>query len=200
MARYSKAHAERSRLAIRDSGARLFRRRGYAGVGIDELCREAGLTRGAFYSHFRSKSALLTAVLAGSHDFVRRLRARAGKSTSALRRQAADVAAAYLAPANRSAVLGGCSLAALAADTSRAEADAQAAYAEAVRSVVAEFRRADGDAPMLPLDDARVALALCVGGVLISGACGDDPEGRRVARAATTAVRRLLTENGEDHS
>ncbi len=198
MARYSKAHAERSREAIRDSGARLFRRRGYAGVGIDELCREAGLTRGAFYSHFQSKSALLTAVLAGSHDFVRRLRARAGKGTSALRRQAAEIAAAYLSPTNRAAVLGGCSLAALAADTCRAEEDAQAAYAEAVRSVVEEFRRAENGESMLALDDARAALALCVGGVLISGACGDHPEGRRVARAATTAVRRLLTDSGEN--
>ena len=152
MARYSVEHVERSHEAIRDAAATLFRRRGYAGVGIDELCRSAGLTRGTFYSHFSSKAALLVAVLDGAHDFVRRLKARTGRSTTVLRRQAADIAAAYLAPTNKQGVIGGCSLASLAMETTRAGPEAKAAYAKAVAQVVAEFRRGGQGEETLPAD------------------------------------------------
>lgn len=194
MVRYSAEEVERSREAIRDAAATLFRRRGYTGVGIDELCRTAGLTRGTFYAHYPSKAALLDAVLNGAHDFVRRLKARSGNSTRVLRRQAGEIAAAYLAPKNKQGVIGGCSLASLAMDTTRAGPEAQAAYAKAVKNVVAEFQRAgeDGEA-LLPVDQARAALALSVGGLLISNACGEGQEGKAVARAATKAARDLLT-------
>lgn len=193
MVRYGPEHKVASRQRLVQAGARMFRRKGFNGVGINDLCAEAGLTRGAFYGHFESKSALLAAVLAGAHDFVRRLKARSAKGTSALRRQANAVARDYLAPKNRSAVLGGCSLGALAMDVSRGGASAQQAYAEAVQAVVSEFRRAgdDGGEP-LPVDQARAVLALCVGGLLIDNACGDNPEGARVARAAQREVARLL--------
>lgn len=193
MVRYSKEKIAESRNSIRNSAAHLFRKYGYSGVGINQLCAAAGLTRGTFYSHFASKADLFTAVLRGSHDFVSRLQARSGGSTRALRRQAAKVASDYLAVENRQAVVGGCSIAALAADTTRAGNDAQAAYADAVRQITNEFRRAEiGDTP-LAIDDARAALALCVGGLLISNACGDHQEGKRVAKAAQRQVVRLLT-------
>ena len=189
--RYTPEHKDQSRRRLVAAAARLFRRHGYDGVGINDLCAEAGLTRGAFYGHFDSKQALLSAVLAGAHDFVRRLKARTAWTTNGLRRQAAGIARAYLAPKNRAAVASGCSIASLAVDCMRGEAPAQKAYADGVRSVVAEFRRgADGET--LDADAARAALALCVGGLLIDNACGDDPEGRRVARAAQREVTRLL--------
>lgn len=47
-----------ARQAILDSASRLFRVRGFSGVGIADVMREAGLTHGAFYGHFRSKEDL----------------------------------------------------------------------------------------------------------------------------------------------
>lgn len=38
---------------------RLFARKGFDGTGIDEILREAGVSKGAFYYHFRSKEELL---------------------------------------------------------------------------------------------------------------------------------------------
>lgn len=189
--RYTSEHKDQSRQRLIAAAARLFRKHGYDGVGINDLCAEAGLTRGAFYGHFDSKQALLSAVLAGAHDFVRRLKARTARSTSGLRRQAAGIARAYLAPDNRRAVAAGCSIAALAVDCMRGEPASQQAYASGVRALVTEFQRgADGD--RLSADSARAALALCVGGLLIDNACGSDPEGQRVARAAQKEVTRLL--------
>jgi len=44
---------------IVDVAARALRRNGYAGVGVAEVMKEAGLTHGGFYAHFASRDALL---------------------------------------------------------------------------------------------------------------------------------------------
>ena len=43
----------------------IIREKGYAATSVDELCAEAGVTKGAFFHHFRSKDAL--AVAAANH-------------------------------------------------------------------------------------------------------------------------------------
>src|SRR3954471_14497699 len=39
--------------------ARAIRRSGYDGTGVADIMKEAGLTHGAFYSHFASREAML---------------------------------------------------------------------------------------------------------------------------------------------
>lgn len=190
MVRYSKAHKQRSQSAIVSSAARLFRKWGYNGVGIDQLCNEAGLTRGTFYAHFKSKADLFNTVLSGSHDFVKRLSARKQKNATSLRIAGSRVAQDYLDPKHRSQVLAGCSLAALATDTTRADEPAQAAYASAVQALIAEFQR---DNEHLPDDRAHAAIALCVGGLLVGAACGKNPIGDQIAQAAKQHIAELLS-------
>lgn len=191
MTRYSKTHKAQSRNALLQSAATLFRRHGYRGVGIDDLCAQAGLTRGAFYAHFKSKAALLAEVMRGPHDFVRRLQARRTRDGRGLRRGAVRVAQDYLQAEHRDAVVGGCSLASLAMDTARADAPTQKAYALAVEQVVEEIRRGTE----ITQAQAHAALALCVGGLLISAACGREPSANQMSRAARKAVRQILEEN-----
>ena len=40
------------------AAVRLIRQRGYTATTVDDLCREAGVTKGAFFHHFASKEAL----------------------------------------------------------------------------------------------------------------------------------------------
>ncbi len=40
------------------SAARLFREKGFAGVGVADLMRDADMTHGGFYNHFESKDEL----------------------------------------------------------------------------------------------------------------------------------------------
>ena len=49
-------HKQKSREKILSSAARLFTKKGFDAVSIDDVMRLAGLTRGAFYAHFKSKS------------------------------------------------------------------------------------------------------------------------------------------------
>lgn len=41
-----------------EAGVKLVRARGFAGTSVDQLCAEAGVTKGAFFHHFASKEAL----------------------------------------------------------------------------------------------------------------------------------------------
>ena len=41
-----------------EAGVKLVRRQGFAGTSVDQLCSEAGVTKGAFFHHFASKEAL----------------------------------------------------------------------------------------------------------------------------------------------
>ncbi|HMN71715.1 MAG TPA: TetR/AcrR family transcriptional regulator [Rhodoblastus sp.] len=46
---------------ILDAAARVIRAQGYAGASVDELCAAAGVTKGAFFHHFKSKEAAAVA-------------------------------------------------------------------------------------------------------------------------------------------
>lgn len=54
---------EQTRRILVREGRRLFALRGYGAVGLSEIVRAAGVTKGALYHHFDSKAALFRAVL-----------------------------------------------------------------------------------------------------------------------------------------
>jgi AcrR family transcriptional regulator len=65
VARGRRTQAERSeatQATLIGTARRLFAERGYAGVGTEEIVREAGVTRGALYHHFDGKAGLFRAV------------------------------------------------------------------------------------------------------------------------------------------
>jgi AcrR family transcriptional regulator len=82
--------AERSdatRGALVAAGRALFGRDGFAATSIEDLAREAGVTRGALYHHFDSKEAVFEAVFEQVEaDLVMRAGAAAAKGKDAWRR------------------------------------------------------------------------------------------------------------------
>lgn len=60
--------ADPTRRRILQAAYRLFRRRGFFRVGVDEVAAAADVTKRTLYYHFRSKDALLAAVLASQHE------------------------------------------------------------------------------------------------------------------------------------
>ncbi|RWA69697.1 TetR/AcrR family transcriptional regulator [Mesorhizobium sp.] len=60
--------SDATRPVILQAAYKLFRRRGFFRVGMDEIADAAGVTKRTLYYHFDSKDALLTAVLASQHE------------------------------------------------------------------------------------------------------------------------------------
>jgi AcrR family transcriptional regulator len=98
---WDRALAPRGRDARRDPGARLlaaareaFAQRGYGEVNVDELCRAAGIAKGSFYRHFRSKEELFLNVAQVAADEV----AAAFRTERTASDDPADTLARVLAP------------------------------------------------------------------------------------------------------
>ena len=66
MARRTKHHPERgdARTRLLEAARDLIRAKGFAATSVDDLCRAAGVTKGAFFHHFDSKEALGVAAAA----------------------------------------------------------------------------------------------------------------------------------------
>src|SRR4051812_1113937 len=63
MSRTPNSRKEETHERIVDVAARAIRRDGYAGVGVADVMKQAGLTHGGFYAHFESRDALIVEAL-----------------------------------------------------------------------------------------------------------------------------------------
>jgi AcrR family transcriptional regulator len=60
---------EQKRLVLRTAAYKRFSERGYHLTTVDDICEEAGISKGAFYWYYDSKQAVLLAIVDGwSHD------------------------------------------------------------------------------------------------------------------------------------
>jgi AcrR family transcriptional regulator len=57
--------SEETRARILESSIKLFSNHGFNAASVDDICAEAGISKGAFYHHFESKQALFLALLDG---------------------------------------------------------------------------------------------------------------------------------------
>jgi len=55
--------SKETRSNIREAAIKLFSSRGYNKASVDDICAEAGISKGAFYHHFKSKQTLFLALL-----------------------------------------------------------------------------------------------------------------------------------------
>src|SRR5437667_9914319 len=111
---------EETRERILRAAARAIRRNGYAGVGVADVMKEAGLTHGGFYAHFDSRDALLVEALerAGrdsAEAVARAAERRVGRGVSAFR----SLVETYLADGQLASLENGCPVAALGCEMPR---------------------------------------------------------------------------------
>jgi TetR/AcrR family transcriptional repressor of nem operon len=165
MARYSRQHTKASRDAILASASRLFRLRGYEGVGIPEIARGAGLTHGAFYSHFASKEELLREVVIGARKD--RKRKIVDYTREGGYERARSVIAYYLGEDHALSPERGCLVPTLGADLVRKRGRTAELGGTYVDSFVAEFMDCG-----LPRARARHIVATMIGGVMAARLLG----------------------------
>ncbi len=196
----TRARAAEHRLALLQQGGRMFRRHGIERVTIAEIARAAGLTHGAFYGHFPSKTELaaetVAASLAAGAAGWRRRAARA-------RDQGADplgaIIAGYLDPRHRDSPEDGCALAALGSEVSRAEPPLAAALHQGSAALAAAL--ADEIAALYPTLDPAVrdrralaTLAAMTGGIVLARALAADPAASQAVLDAAAALARAAAD------
>lgn len=170
MARYPAGHKEQTRERIVRTAARRFRSDGLDGAGVASLMGDAGLTNGAFYSHFSSKDDLVGEVVA---DQVLAQAARfeaAAEHPDGLER----VLREYLSPQHCADLAGGCVSAALLGDLVRSSAEVRARYGEALGRMVHAFRRVADLPEAVPDAVVLSRLSMLVGTLQMARAL-DDP-------------------------
>ena len=185
MGRTPGSQKEETHERIVDAAARAIQRHGYAGVGVADVMKEAGLTHGGFYAHFDSREALLVEALerAGRQSLAvtRGAKLRAGKGVSAFR----SLVETYLADDHLASLETGCPVAALGCDMPRQSEIVREASAVSVQRLIAAVR---STLPGVPRATASVVTGTLVGSLQLARALGDNGEGRAVLSAARKSL------------
>ncbi len=185
----SSERKEASRTRILESAGRGFRSRGYGGLGVDGLAKEAGVTSGAFYSHFKSKAeAFREAVIIGMEGLRDNIQRRRESEGANWRRNYIDF---YLFTRRKADLSESCALQSLTGEVARADDAAKEAYQNELQKVIAavtgETSALSGEKRM----QAIALLALLSGGVSLARAVKDPGLSEEIAQAVQQAAHRL---------
>lgn len=185
---------DRSRTALVDAAAMLFRRQGYAATGVNQILEHADVKAGSLYHHFPDgKQQLAAAVVerAGG-DIEQRLREflTTGSPVTDIVEGWIDLMAAGLATDERD----GCPVEPIATESVNASAQVRQASARAFdswRRAVSDRLQADGWPQAQAGDTALAVIALIEGALILSRTAGDTA----ALDAAKAAARTLLSQH-----
>ena len=181
----SREQAGENRERVLEAAGRLFKERGFDGVGVADLMKKAGLTHGAFYGQFDSKEHLIAeacerSMLQSGPKWDRALAGKTGEEALAALR------AFYLTPRHVAQPETGCTLASLAAEAPRRGAPVRRAFTQGVNRLLERILAVvPGRNPAARRREAINTLAAMVGALILARAV-DDP---KLSAEILTAVR-----------
>lgn len=189
--RYKSGHKEEARARMIAAAGRGFRRKGFGGIGVDGLAKEAEVTSGAFYGHFSSKDAAFKeAVAAGIEE----LRAGIEKFQMTHGKGWIEPFVDFYLGEKRTCDLGeSCAMQSLSTEVMRAAADVRAVYQNGMMKVADQI--AKGLPSGSPTDKRKRAwafLSVLAGGVTVARAVEGDDVAAQIAKAARLAALRSI--------
>ncbi|MES2072942.1 MAG: TetR/AcrR family transcriptional regulator [Pseudomonadota bacterium] len=191
----SKAEAAQTRERIIETAGRLFRERGFDGIGVAELMKFAGLTHGGFYRHFASKEDLMAEacarVLEGSLDAANQVAERSGANA------VSAIASAYLTTAHRDLPGEGCVLAALGAEAARHGSSLRGAFTQGVRSMTDTLTRLlAGRSERARRQRALTIYASMIGALVLARAVDDTELSEEVLESVLASITQADSPTG----
>ena len=185
--RVTREQAAKNRERVIDTAARLFREKGYSGIGVADLMKAAGLTHGGFYGNFDSKEDLMAAAC------TRAFEGAAARWADLIARYPdtalAQIVDNYLSRQHVAHPGQGCAIAALGPDLGRLSAPLRDMTAAGVRAQI------DVLAPLMEggsaQDQRRAAMgafAAMVGALVLARAVSDDALGDEILAAVQANV------------
>jgi TetR/AcrR family transcriptional regulator, transcriptional repressor for nem operon len=188
--RVSRVQAAENRERVIDAASRLFRERGFDGIGLKDLMKGANLTQGAFYKQFESKDDLAAKASARAltSAFQRWSEAAAANPEDPLE----AVLSFYLSAAHRDERTDGCPVVALAADAARQGREVKAAFEAGIKTDLDWLARLMGDGERAQ-QKAMAIFSTMVGAVTLSRTINDPALAQSILDAAADQVRAVVS-------
>jgi len=135
-----KGEKEKLRAVILERAVQYLKRHGRAGSGTDPMMSYAGLTRGALYSHFKTKDDLFAQAICYDHSRLEESLARKFREdgSAALKKMIED----HLSEESLTNVEGSCAFTSLSSDMQRSKPAHRALYEDYMVRIYGMFARA----------------------------------------------------------
>lgn len=178
-------HKNTTRQRILSSAAKLFALNGYEEVSINQVMADAGLTRGAFYSHFKSKSELhAEAILSSAKEIALSFDNNSNEG----------FVETYLSTGHREGGFLRCPLAFMIGDIAQRDLAVRDTYTKVFKGFLSHLVTLDSKQHIEnESDDQEMAKALqkavlLIGGVAISRAINDDELAEQLLKACQNGL------------
>jgi TetR/AcrR family transcriptional repressor of nem operon len=173
---YPAGHSSEVRQKIVLSARRLFNLHGFDNVSLDRIMSGAGLTRGGFYSYFKSKSDLYAEVLSCFFTDPQWKNCWEGVEVDLSSSEVGpQVVRAYLSRQHFEDVENSCPMIALPTDVGRSSQNAKRAFETVFSAMVTVLERgmAESEVQVERRNKAEAIAAMCVGGMVVARAMND---------------------------
>lgn len=183
--RYTTTHKEETREKLIDSSRAIAKKGGFSTTGVDALMGAIGLTGGAFYSHFGSKSELFAALV--ERELTNSSEMLAGTEDSPPD-HVAKCLRSYLSTQHAAHPETGCVLPALGAEIARADPEVRTKVESSLKKLQRSWsNRLDGD------DDAAWAvMAQCIGALILARVVESERTRQEILASSRRSVQSFL--------
>jgi AcrR family transcriptional regulator len=170
---YSAQHRRVTKQKIVQSARRLFNRRGFDVVSIDDVMSDAGLTRGGFYSYFDSKGDLYAEAVTQILNEKQLLSSDGVSIDPRAVDRAAQFVRDYLSREQFEDIDRTCPLIAFPTDFLREEPRVRRAFENVLKVMIDIFEQALQRNGQAARSRARAIATLCVGGMVLARSIED---------------------------
>ena len=189
--RHSKTEKANTHKRIVTIAAKKFREEGLVGIGIADLMKEAGLTVGGFYKHFKSRDALVAEAIGSALEMWKdRIDAAAAGGP---RITYESLVGDYLSEAHRNYPGMGCPVSALAGDLARSDKRTRALVGRKIRDNIELLATLIQDSNKTNRDTARscAVMAYCamVGAISMARAVSDKELSREMLKTVAQGLK-----------
>jgi len=190
--RYKPEHKAQTHQRIVAAAERSFKKNGYSGIGIDGLAKEAGVTSGAFYGHFKSKEAAFGETIEAGLSTLYSAIENAGQTHGD--RWWTEFATFYTRQKRTCDLTESCALQSLTTEVGRADPNIRALFETEllkIHKLASEntpSKNAPGENSQQNADTTWASLAMLIGGVSLARAVNNEALSSEISDAVKNAV------------
>ncbi|MFT7006000.1 MAG: TetR/AcrR family transcriptional repressor of nem operon [Colwellia sp.] len=178
---------QETRKRIINAASKGFRSNGYAGIGVDGIAKEAGVTSGAFYAHLGSKNGAFEAALSVGLDEV--IAAIPEFQLQHGKQWIVAFSDYYLGQTHRDNLSCGCAMTTLSPEVVRTKPELHAIYEEKMTKIVELMAKGlIGPSHEECLSNAWVVLGTLIGGLTMARAVDSIKTADQIAISITNAA------------